>query len=420
MKFRNKLAMACLLVGLLPGFAFTALAQQEGIQFEKGLSWQQIKEKAKKENKYIFMDCYATWCAPCKLMSDSVFTRKEVGDVFNKKFINVKVQLDQTAKDNEEVKSWYQDAAAIMKEYGVMSVPNFFYFSPEGKLVHLFVGTTKDTRQFIDISEKAFDPSTQYFTQMEAAIKAAGNHPDSLKKLAQKAVKHYDGVNAGKLTSAYLDASKGLFTKEHLVFVDEITNSSTDKGFSIFRDNAEKVNAVVGKGVAELKVAKIILQEAGGMNFMADNSKPDFAAIEQKIKAVMPDRTERLMDMLKLHYYMHIKDYDAFTKQMETYLTKYETQLYPVELFGYVQMTLFMNNPPVHEAALTWSKAAIAENAAPQNMAIHSGALFKAGKKEEAIAVLKKAIPMLEKEAGMEQLVNGYSQILKQMESGEL
>ncbi len=36
------------------------------IHFENGLSWEQIKEKAKAEHKYIFVDCYATWCGPCK------------------------------------------------------------------------------------------------------------------------------------------------------------------------------------------------------------------------------------------------------------------------------------------------------------------------------------------------------------------
>lgn len=417
MKFRNKLKITCLLAALLPGIVW---AQGDGIQFEKGLSWQQIREKAKKENRYIFMDCYATWCAPCKLMSDSIFTKKEVGDVFNKKFINVKVQMDKTAKDNDEVKSWYEDAAAIMKEYGVMSVPNFFYFSPEGKLVHLFVGTTEDTKQFIDISEKAFDPSTQYFTQMEAAIKAAGNSPDSLKKLLQKAVKHYDGMNTGTLTNAYLDATKGLFTKEHMRFVDEITGSSADKGFSIFRDHAEKVDAVMGKGVAELKVAKIILLEAGGMNFMNDNSIPDFAAIEERINSVMPERAERMMDMLKLHYHLQIQEYDEFRHLMDAYLKKYEKQLYPVEIFAYVQMTLFMNNPEMHQAALNWSTAALAENGSPQNLSIHSGALLKAGKKTDAIAALKKAIAEMENEKGMEQVVDAWSQTLAQMEKGEL
>jgi len=36
-----------------------------GIQFFKG-TFQQALAKAKKENKMIMMDCYTTWCGPCK------------------------------------------------------------------------------------------------------------------------------------------------------------------------------------------------------------------------------------------------------------------------------------------------------------------------------------------------------------------
>ncbi len=46
------------LLFLLPTLAF---AQQEGVHFEHGLSWEEITAKAKAENKGIFMDCYTTW-----------------------------------------------------------------------------------------------------------------------------------------------------------------------------------------------------------------------------------------------------------------------------------------------------------------------------------------------------------------------
>jgi len=44
------------------------LTAQRGVEFDRDLTWQQVKLKAKAENKYIFMDCYATWCGPCKKM----------------------------------------------------------------------------------------------------------------------------------------------------------------------------------------------------------------------------------------------------------------------------------------------------------------------------------------------------------------
>src|SRR5688572_25831264 len=61
-----------------------------GIKWVENLSWQQVRENAKRENKYIFVDCYTTWCAPCKKMDKDVFSNKDVGEFINEKFIAVK------------------------------------------------------------------------------------------------------------------------------------------------------------------------------------------------------------------------------------------------------------------------------------------------------------------------------------------
>ncbi len=63
-----------------------------GIKFQSGLNWEQVKEKARNENRYIFIDCYATWCGPCKKMDKEVYTSENVGNIFNKNFISIKLQ----------------------------------------------------------------------------------------------------------------------------------------------------------------------------------------------------------------------------------------------------------------------------------------------------------------------------------------
>ena len=71
-----------------------------GVNFEHKLSWEQILEKAKNENKYIFVDVYATWCAPCKKMEQLVYTSNEVAQYENKYFVSVKLQIDTTKNDD--------------------------------------------------------------------------------------------------------------------------------------------------------------------------------------------------------------------------------------------------------------------------------------------------------------------------------
>jgi uncharacterized protein YyaL (SSP411 family) len=72
------------------------------MEFEKG-SFSEIKEKAKKENKLIFMDCYTSWCGPCKMMARETFTNDTVAKYFNEHFINCSFDMENydTARFNE-------------------------------------------------------------------------------------------------------------------------------------------------------------------------------------------------------------------------------------------------------------------------------------------------------------------------------
>lgn len=59
----------------------------KGISFKHD-AWETIKTMAQKEHKGIFVDCYTTWCGPCKMLSRYVFTNDTVGAFFNTNYIN--------------------------------------------------------------------------------------------------------------------------------------------------------------------------------------------------------------------------------------------------------------------------------------------------------------------------------------------
>ena len=53
----------------------------EGIRFIEGEKWENILKMAQEQDKYIFMDCYTSWCGPCKALAKDIFTRKDVGKI---------------------------------------------------------------------------------------------------------------------------------------------------------------------------------------------------------------------------------------------------------------------------------------------------------------------------------------------------
>jgi thioredoxin-related protein len=152
------------IIAVLTISTIIATAQEKGIHFEKtGLYWGNILAKAKAEHKYIFVDCYATWCGPCKEMDKDIYPLAEVGDAYNSRFISVKLQMDKTATDNDSVKKWYSLAGNMESNYTINAFPTFLFFDPAGNPVHKVTGS-KNAAGFIQLAADAKNPDKQYYS----------------------------------------------------------------------------------------------------------------------------------------------------------------------------------------------------------------------------------------------------------------
>ena len=98
-----------------------------GIRFFDG-TFEQALEQARKEDKLVFLDAYATWCGPCKAMSRNVFPQKEVGDFYNANFVNLKVDWEAS------------QASALRSRYSVRAFPTLMYLDAGGKRIGMVEG----------------------------------------------------------------------------------------------------------------------------------------------------------------------------------------------------------------------------------------------------------------------------------------
>ena len=99
----------------------------EGIQFYQR-SWNEALQLAKKENKLIFLNIYATWCGPCKKLKKNSFSNSEVGTFYNAKFINVSLDGEQG------------DGAMLARQYSLSGYPSLLFIDATGKIVTLTGG----------------------------------------------------------------------------------------------------------------------------------------------------------------------------------------------------------------------------------------------------------------------------------------
>ncbi len=94
-----------------------------GIQFQR-ISFQDALTLAKKENKILFIDFYATWCDPCKMMKKTSFSNERVGAFYNSNFINISVDAEKG------------EGVILAKKYKVEAYPSLFFVDSKGEVIN--------------------------------------------------------------------------------------------------------------------------------------------------------------------------------------------------------------------------------------------------------------------------------------------
>lgn len=112
----------------------------KGIEFIEG-TLDEALAKAAKENKNVFVDCYTTWCGPCRVMSNTVFTKPQVGNYFNKHLVSIKIDMERG------------EGPAVGKKYEVGAYPTMLVLKPDGTVLTKIVGSKSAENLLKEVEE---------------------------------------------------------------------------------------------------------------------------------------------------------------------------------------------------------------------------------------------------------------------------
>lgn len=223
-------------------FALTSFAQTEGVNFEHGTLQEALnKAKANKKGaKLVFLDCFTTWCGPCKYMANEVFPKKEAGDYFNKKFVNIKIDMEKG------------EGIELAKKYAVAAYPTFLILDAEGNEIGRVVGGG-ELADFIKKIEAAMDVknSPKYVKGIFDADKNVDNAVAYLKCL----------------DNAYMKADMGNFIAENLIVL-KAKDIFSAQMWSYFSGNLSGKNPALlaylleNKATADLYIGKEMVDKA--------------------------------------------------------------------------------------------------------------------------------------------------------------
>jgi thioredoxin 1 len=93
--------------------------------------WNEAVKQAAAQNKYLFVDAYASWCGPCKMLKMTTFKNSKAAAFYNKNFINVALDMEKG------------QGPQLAAQWGMQAYPTLIIFSPSGKAVLGTVGYIK-------------------------------------------------------------------------------------------------------------------------------------------------------------------------------------------------------------------------------------------------------------------------------------
>lgn len=113
----------------------TIVSQERYVVSElfSGLPLEEVKLRAKNENKKYYIDFSAEWCQPCKLMDKTTFRDYEVVKFTKENFYAIQLDMSDF------------DAIELQAMYNVNSLPTILFFDSAGNLIGRTTGLQTGT-----------------------------------------------------------------------------------------------------------------------------------------------------------------------------------------------------------------------------------------------------------------------------------
>jgi thiol-disulfide isomerase/thioredoxin len=353
----------------------------QGIEFFHG-KWSEALEKAAKEDKLIFVDAYAKWCGPCKRMAAETFTQEKAGIFYNKHFINMKMDME----DSENLE--------FVEKYPVGSYPTLLFIDAKGKIVKKTVGF-QDLPGLLSLGKSALaglDNSAEFEKKYQAG--------DRTPELVLGYVRALNRANKPslKITNEYLLKQKDLTTPENLRIIYEGCTEADSRVFDLLIKNRPQMTALMSEQAVNERIKSACENTIDkAIQFKNDDL---FEEAKSKLKKNIPAKSDEFAIDADLKYYMAVKNPKKYLAACEG-CARDEIKNDATKLHALVMemSNAFKEDKNVMKSAEKFAKKAAETGGAPNFYLSYAQILLHNGKKEDAKKNAQKALEIAKSKA---------------------
>lgn len=351
---------------LIPAVFFA----QQSIQFEDK-SFAEILQKAKKENKLVFLDAYASWCGPCKMMERNVFTLKSVSDYYNTHFINAHFDMEKG------------EGREIARKYGIRSYPTYLFLNGDSELVLQNYGYMEEAA-FLQIAKDANNPDNLKFTPKQR-FENGEKDPEFLVNLMRQNL-NTDPQFAKKVSERYFANKKAEdYTRDDVAMLLYFVRASDDANYVIFQKNKAKILEFIPENVyteynTNVKISKILEQS---LDEEHKTLKEDYY-FAQAIPLVGKEEATRALNRLKLHFYPAVGNYSEYEKAALAYFGNPNNADSDELLKAAYLFSEYVRNTASLKKAVEWAEKVVMKNETPESTFVLAKLYQETGNREAA------------------------------------
>ncbi len=282
-----------------------------GIHFQsENKDWKSILELAKKENKLIFLDAFASWCGPCKWMEKNVFPTQTVGDIYNQNFVSAQIDMEKG------------EGRILAKKYNVKAYPTYLYINSNGEQVHRGLGSM-DIEKFTDLGLAATNPERQ-FASVKSKYLEGKQSPEFLLNFAKMCDVAQESELLEEVSDAYLKTQSEWSSKVNMDFIKEYTKSIEKPSFAYIIKNQPIFEKTYSKSDIEKFVYQTALKNVAAKTFDTSKKTYNFKLVDSYGNTYLPKAmTEKIASQLLVIQYKKALDTMSYLKQAIIHFDKY-------------------------------------------------------------------------------------------------